>query len=600
MPHSTSSSTPTHNARRFKLIDEVRPPVSRYQKIKKQVKAGSIGFSLSLSKRAVKKVFGTLFDRHRQTPGLRTLTAVTVFYLLIEFAFSAWLIDVMATQGNEQSIQLAEHYGRLISGFAVALLFWPGRLTIRNPLKRLISLIVCTGSIMTAVYVAERALVDHLVSLSSPQQRSAASVGALLRAGLATGQINDSMLQGFWSEDASNSAVGKAFIGISAFVAASSESARTQTISIAPKVMKGVLDVKMGGVEGEYARYLESQTAIQKKFKTYQEGVKSYKAALAKTDAQAAQAWEQYLDSLDAKHRYWGRHLLKNKRRDGQLVIERAQEPTREAVRKSGIPVPKNWHTADRATFVRLAKQEAVKKVNASFKERFGNMPIDLNLAQFGAREEVQSAWRESIHYPKSIGTLPISKLSKEQFESRIYRSLLASRAQQQLVGYQGKVSDYADGGVKEEEGKQAYKAMIAPFFALSLSLMGAITHFCKSGLLITNLTTGVHLRSGLAKFIFILTVIVSAMVSASVWVKTPLTSHAVYQEWVAFTPKGNENQFHAMHTTLTKGVVDALIKTQSIAYPAFNMIKNQFEPILESKVGGQIKSILVNNVDSH
>src|SRR5690606_29682764 len=208
----------------------------------------------------------------------------------------------------------------LISGFAVALLFWPVLLKARGLFTRRGRLAITTYIIMSAVYIGERALIDTLVENSSEEQRAAARTGSLLRAGLASGQIQDSMLEGLWNSETAASTAGKAFVGISAFMAASSESARAQTIAIAPEVIRGVIDNDIGGVDAEYDRFLQSQESIRERFASYQNGHKAYKDAQSKADQEASQAWERYLDSLEARHRYWGRYLIKHKRRDGHLV----------------------------------------------------------------------------------------------------------------------------------------------------------------------------------------------------------------------------------------------------------------------------------------
>src|SRR5690554_1087452 len=60
-----------------------------------------------------------------KTRGLTFLLVATLVYLVVEFAFSAWLIDVLGGPATKDNIKEVEHWGRIISGFAVALMFWP-------------------------------------------------------------------------------------------------------------------------------------------------------------------------------------------------------------------------------------------------------------------------------------------------------------------------------------------------------------------------------------------------------------------------------------------------------------------------------------------
>lgn len=190
-------------------------------------------------------------------------------------------------------------------------------------------------------------------------------------------------------------------------------------------------------------------------------------------------------------------------------------------------------------------------------------------------------------------GALTISKLSKSQFKARIYGRVLDARTSKTLASYKSKQSDYADGGAKEGEGKEAFEAMIAPVFALTLSLLGALVHVCKSGLMLVQVTTGVHFRSSIVKTAVIAVTVLGTMYAASTWVSTTLTSHPTYQKWVTKTPESDSNRIQSIAVAAAGGALDAMIKAQSVAYPAFNIVRKQLDPLMNTGAGRQLESIL-------
>ncbi|PTN49779.1 hypothetical protein DAI43_21295, partial [Achromobacter xylosoxidans] len=246
--------------------------------------------------------------RDPKARGLRVLTVVTLLYLYIEFSFSAWLLDVMSENASNR-VDTAEAWGRLISGFAVALLVWPvifartRRWRITVPL-----LIVVSLAIITAVYQGERKLIDSLVDSSTAESRAAAVTGALLRQGLATGTVSASMLDGLWADENAQSVAGKAFVGVVSYMAAQSDAARRQTMAIAPEVVRAVIEQNVGGRDAEYQRFVDSQEDIRGRHKYfYERGIQNHQKELARIPARAERDWEHYLDRLDAKNRKWVR-----------------------------------------------------------------------------------------------------------------------------------------------------------------------------------------------------------------------------------------------------------------------------------------------------
>src|SRR5690606_21602317 len=168
-----------------------------------------------------------------------------------------------------------------ISGFAVALLCWPWILKRKSWFGRAALLVAGTYIVMGLVYNLERRLIDHMAASSSAEARAAVVAGTLMRSALVADQVGSHMLDGLWNTPTAQSAPGKAFAGVSAFLVAGSDLARAQTLAIAPEVIRGVIAAQAGGIEAEYDRFQQSQAGIRTQFSQYQEIGKRYQAALA-------------------------------------------------------------------------------------------------------------------------------------------------------------------------------------------------------------------------------------------------------------------------------------------------------------------------------
>src|SRR5690606_39187249 len=151
--------------------------------------------------------------------------------------------------------------------------------------------------------------------------------------------------------------------------------------------------------------------AIRSQFDHYQTLHKEFERAQTRTGAEANQAWEDYLDSLERRPPYRGRWLIKNPSSDGHLPPRKAVPATRKAVQDSGIPVPNNWNTGDRATFVSLARREATKKIQQAFQKRLDGLPQGLGLTGFSSHASVQKRWKAELGYPDSASALAIGKI---------------------------------------------------------------------------------------------------------------------------------------------------------------------------------------------
>ncbi len=512
-------------------------------------------------------LFNLFFSVDRRARGLLLLAVVTIAYLSVEFAFGAWLLDIMATNSTAEEISKTEHTGRLLSGFAVALMIWPIFLK-KDESWALTTLKIAaiTGLVMTVVYHSEKKYINDLVRDSSSESRAQAATGMLLRQGLLTGSVSDSMFNGLLDKETSSTIAGKAFVGVISYMSAQSESARAQTLSAAPQIVSDTISSRLGGVGGEYDRFLQSQAEVTKEFGHYQEGVLRYKAEIAKSGDRAEEGWIDYLNQLEKKNKKWGRNY---KGTAGELAPAYARYEIRNRLRARDMNVPKDWRTGDKATFIRLHKEQQVKVIRQRVLQ---GIPDNLTIATFAAQPTVQSKWKDALRYPNSALVLSLAPISKAEFDSKIFQPMLKTRTSSQLSMYQSTSKSFGKGGIHEEKGKRAFEAMIAPVFALTLSLTGALAHIVKVALLLIQIITGVRFRSSIVKGAFIAGCITYAFMFASSSIATKLTQHETYRQWTAVIEDSSSTDRAIMFS------LDAMIKIQTISYPIFSVFLSTLE----------------------
>ncbi len=519
----------------------------------------------------------TFMVRRWRERGVWIIAAATFLYLMLEFSFNSWLLDKMS-ESTIYGLDAIEVQGRLLSGFAVALLFWPFLLSRENNRTRaFLTTLGTTALVMTLVYQGERYLIDRLVEQSSAERRAAAVTSSLLRQGLASGSVDSELFEGMWDEATASSITGKVFIGVVAYLAAGSTTALQQTTASAEPLMRNVIEKQTGGVDLEYERFIESQRMVRVNYDMdYLGGLKQYRAELQKVPAKADQLWEQYLDRLQAQNSAWGRARIGGPYR-GELVPGFVAPRVRSEVRKMGLEVKDSWRTGDKGTFIRLAENKFRKEMQDRLQQKLDGLPTGLSLSEFVAQPVVQRRWREKLGYADNVTGLSLAEVSRDAFERRYYQPALAGRASEGVKKYAYAIDEYRDGGPRAKEGKKAYEAMIASVFALTLSLLGALVHGVKSALLCVQLRNGWRFRSPLIKAGFLMGAVILILLMARALVTTNLTSHTTYRTWL----QADAEQ------VIEKVVLDAVIKTQTFAHPVFSVpysIQNAISSLVNSR----------------
>jgi len=502
---------------------------------------------------------------------LLLITLVTLGYLLVEFSFSARLVDVLAANQDPGVIHGVEVDGRLISGFAVALVFWP--FFFKPTRSRLISLVLILFStllVMSAVYHGERQLIDYLVDQSTPEQRALAVSGSLLHQGLASGAVGENALGGLWSAQTSQSITGRAFLGVVSYLAANSTAAAAQTQALAPKILTDSMREKNGGLAGAYAAFRRSQAEVRRQYARYEAGERRYQQAMDNPGAGAEQAWQRYLSDLQRKHYGWGASFLSRHRSPPLAAPDYASKKIRQALRGKGLDLPDNWNTGDYTGFARAYAARVRSQAQRAHARELSDIAPGLSLEQFASQPRIQRAWHQRLGVSNGV-TLPIGAVSQEWFNQHLFTPAVSGQVKQAISRFEAGTQTYADGQSQAKMGRAAFEAMIAPVLALLFSLTGALVHVNKSLFWLIHLIARRGFQSAVAKSGAITLICLGVLVAAPFAIHTPLTSHPTYIGWVQGMRAQAWRSPSGFRSALGGWVVDDVIRLESVAYPVFD-----------------------------
>ena len=395
--------------------------------------------------------------------------ALTVLYLLCELAFNARLLDVVGGLQSD-SVHALEHFGRLLSGTAVALFVLQHLLGKRYQSasgKRPGALAIVFWCLLSIAltYGALKLVVDAMVHASSPQFRKAAVNLVLVRTEMLSGRAQ---LAGL-SDDPSlyEHPEGKAFVALfpslGALIWPHMES------SIAPvkfELVKKSVNSALGGAKGFYnGPYKDAM----------KEANKGFRGEIPKQEfddlviRESHKAWLDY--EADLRKRNWTPDSVPGRARS-RVVAE---------VQKR-VPVPRNWNPGDRGTFnmaVGNKVRERLRNSPGTVYEHGRSVATGLDWPSYVAHANIQRELRSALELPASL-SVHASYASGAEFERSLYQPMLEQRARQELQRIDLPAEEYASGGKRAKAGFDAAQAVLVPPVVLLFSLLGAIAHLGK------------------------------------------------------------------------------------------------------------------------
>ncbi|CAD6528459.1 hypothetical protein [Paraburkholderia metrosideri] len=515
----------------------------------------------------LRKIGSHIFPVKGRPLWLWLVTLTTAAYLLIEFSFNARLLDVVGGNASASDVDSIEVYGRLISGFALALAAWPWLFSRAQKhsygiAKTVLYLIALSGVLIVVAYHAEKRLVDVLVNRSNAADRYVALNLHLLQQALVARDV-DLVNLPLQVSDPIRPDI-KTFLAIFPLLASPIEDLDQKIADRKPLVVRNQVDRAYGGLGKAYDDYRHSTVELQRRYNADYVVASNQAATEAdKIPGEQADAWNDYVRDL-RKHRlqpgtvprmYYGR--------------------VRQKVQSNGVPVGRDWAPGDRGGFYAAVAHKAQGQIQTAFAngiaQRFpegvGLTPY-LSWEQFAMTPAIQRFWKKQLQIPDRV-TLRPEIGTTEQYATLVYNPTLDIRQAENLQQLNAPPEQFADSRPYEKLGKDGMRALIVPPIALGFSLLGAMVHIFKFSLGVTQLVTMRAFANGFYKTIGILLGAAAIFAVANARAASPITQEKLFVEHLYPDAQGK-------YGTTAMWLVRGTIHLQPVAYPAFEFVRRQ------------------------
>jgi len=515
-----------------------------------------------------RRIVNYFFPSAPRGPVLYLLTGITLIYLLLEFAFNARLLDAVGGVGSADAIEGIETWGRCLSGFALALFFWPMVLKAEwgDQVMRISALGFVTAAIMTVVYIGERELVDLIVRISSPGQRYAAANLMLLQQSLVTGDAHVRDLE--LSKQQMNGPDGKAFLATFPMLLLQISDVEKRIADQKATLVRRAVDKAYGGPVGAFNHYVDALKELKMAYDgQYLSGSRKYQAALNTIPTRQAEAWADYERSLRIKGL------------SPDSVPLAYHDRVRREVRQKGVNVPGNWRPNDRAGFnqaiANSVKATADNEYQAGVRRALGEFVApNLSAEAFMLTPPIQRRLLAGLQFPCEV-TVKLGYQTPSEFDRGVYGRVVDLVTQKKLNSLSGRLADYADGARFGTSGKDSMRALVAPPMALAFSVAGAVAHILKLTIFLVLECGLAHcFRNGWYKFGAIVLGIVLMMGSFSAFLSSPITRQPLYQQHVHDAVLSEEGRVISLWRAPLVHAIRGTIQVQPYAYPLFEWVR--------------------------
>lgn len=498
---------------------------------------------------------------HNRPPYLVALVGVTLAYLLLECAFNARLLDVAGGQSDSHAIEEVEFWGRTISGLAVALAFCGTVLLPWLHWRRAgwrkywgFSVLVALP-IVAGVLHAEKWLIDTLVQQSTAHERRVAALLSIASHQLRKGEVH---IQGIdLSPEVLASPEGKTFVALFSPLVAQLPDAEAIILRELDSLVRQSVSQRMGEPDEVFrSKFRQSLDVLAEKYEKYAREVAiPYRQRMMNIPKEAESAWQDYV------------RQLQRSRTTPSAVPERHHDQVRRSVRSHGIPVPDNWHPADKGTFIQVFQIKAQKKLTERTREALVTMdslaaklPLGgiSNFDQFLAHPAVQRQWHDALQAPaKAVLKNGMEVAYFKQYTFEPWYEHLVAQQKQILLSVS---ATFGEGGKHEELGRDAMRGVIVPPLALLFSLLGGIVHLCKTGFYTAKLfLPGTIRAAGINGLLLCL------LLAAPLFLSNSITGTKVFANVVSRVAASSPH---------TARVLRWIIQGQTYAYPVNNWVR--------------------------
>lgn len=398
-------------------------------------------------------------------------------YLVFELSFSARLLDAVGAPGRTD-VRTIEWWGRILSGLALAIVFWSAVLLPRLSKglftwSQAMPYIAVSGLFIIAiVWISQEILIKSIVKSSTPEQRQAAVMLNSVSAAVVDGQV--SLRDIDVNSELLSSPEGKAMLAFLPFSGSRLTDIATRAEPVVRQVIVSRVDAQMGSPEEFWEKVWRpsAQAIVRRWNEEYVPAQERRERAIADIPRQQNRLWNDYVTGLQAR----GFRDLRNIPSSQHFQI-------RSELRRRGVPVGDNWHPSDEAGFRQALDRRIRQDVDAEWNRGFTGrdvpvLPPDLQADQFFSQAVVQEEWRSALGLQGTPVLHP--RMTYPVWLDRVWNRERTQAIQEQTNRVLAASSKFGEGQELESFGRSAVEAAIVPPIALVFSLIGAATHIGK------------------------------------------------------------------------------------------------------------------------
>lgn len=457
-----------------------------------------------------------MFKWLNRIPGyVKLMIVITASYLSVEIPFSVYLNFFMSGASTTEEMHKVEHFGRLMSGIAVAIAVLGLYLPRFRYEQRSFRYQLWVGSVATAVSIAVtysglNMYAEASADAATHSDMRRAYIGMLARTQLAragAGELRPDNSDPAWRALVSTAAVvtdpGKVI-----------SSTGTTLNDLAASEAKDLIGTP---AEMRKSFFGENFEEMRRAYDEYSEGSKTRSTKMADIYKDGDKEWAEYMDGLHKQFpdgiplRGWDTAGVRRK------VMDR-------------LPVSSNWNIVDKSGFMVAYVQTAQKEIDKTYRDKlslaFGSdvyiqpgLSFDGFLATTAIQQRLRDELRRSMGLSVGDGVIYPS-MSDNAFMTTVYRPAITDTTKDFLA----MASDDAsfENYKVAVKGRAAYQAATLPGMAIILSLAGAALHIFKLsayllqayGYMRGNLSSALGTR----RFYFGGGVLTTALVASLLW----------------------------------------------------------------------------------
>lgn len=433
--------------------------------------------------------------------------ALSALYIFIEFAFNAELVNLASSAAADHSVmELMARKGEILSGLGLSIVLM-GLLERYKQVSKRYGFVVATLTLALLAYIgvqfmswAQPAIVNSVVSSSSPEDRAKALNMMLFKHGAAEGSII------FDGKRIGGEAHDRVLLALLGPMAYANEATQQKLLESQSDIIKNlVLSTNDGADQQSWKQYQQVSSSIRARYDEYVKHARSAHGAksgvgqntinqtLAQLRQQSSAQYAEYQKASLAFLRTNPRAsdaafeanigYPKGLSKGAYLAHPKVCVSATARMHKQGIMVPSDWCPVLEGSVVQALQQKNSDTIDATWtkrsKQMFGEVvPKTLSEKQFRNLPAI----KRSI--ASALAPLPCTKgnayLSATQFSNQCVLPDVKKGVNSLMETYSVNIAQLADGAKYEERGKAAVRALVVPPVAIMFSLFFSLLALTK------------------------------------------------------------------------------------------------------------------------